>query len=162
MNQVRIVISYNGQWEQLPDGSQRFVGSDNKGMYVSKNMTYEELVAIVHTIVKYDVNKFNVDLDQYQSFLAYNEMNNYPNHEVDNEANNEQVDDLENVDEERTQIQTQGRHVQGVSCTVPNMLGTSEVRHNITVSDSDNTITWVIPGADSYSFGIGRSSTLAT
>ncbi|KAI9199956.1 hypothetical protein LWI28_000826 [Acer negundo] len=262
MNRVRIVISYNGQWEQLPDGSQRFVGSNNKGMYVSKNMTYEELVAIVHTIVKYDVNKFNVDLasvsivlgstcrtfirnnddvqfmlgedrvipqvcvsltqrtpgdvigndipppentQQFGSFSGsnqlypqrsfaesgenmcgvppvavdqvvepqfgdvfgcrieqYNEMNNYPNHEVDNEANNEQVDDLENVDEERTQIQTQGRHVQVVSCIVPNMPGTSEVRHNITVSDSDNMITWVIPGADSYSFGIGRSSTLAT
>ncbi|KAI9156901.1 hypothetical protein LWI28_013811 [Acer negundo] len=92
----------------------------------------------------------------------YNEMNNYPNHEVDNEANNEHVDDLEYMDEERTQIQTQGRHVQGVSCTVPNIPGTSEVRHNITVSNSDNTITWVIPGADSYSFGIGRSSILAT
>ena len=62
MNRVRIVISYNGRWEQLPDRSQRFVGSDNQGMYVSRNMTYEELVAIVHTIVKYDVNKFNVDL----------------------------------------------------------------------------------------------------
>ncbi|KAI9177565.1 hypothetical protein LWI28_016719 [Acer negundo] len=262
MNRVRIVISYNGRWEQLPDGSQRFVGSDNQGMYVSKNMTYKELVAIVHTIVKYDVNKFNVDLasisivpgsicrtfirnnddvqfmlgedrvipqvcvsltqrtpgdvigndipppentHQFGSFSGsnqlypqrsfaesgenmcgvppvavdqvvepqfgdvfgcrieqYNEMNNYPNHEVDNEANNEQVNDLENVDEEPTQIQTQGRHVQGVSCTVPNMPGTSEVRHNIIVSDSDNTIMWVIPGADSYSFGIGRSSTLAT
>ena len=62
MNRVRIVISYNGRWEQLHDRSQRFVGSDNQGMYVSRNMTYEELVAIVHTIVKYDVNKFNVDL----------------------------------------------------------------------------------------------------
>ena len=29
---------------------------------MSKNMTYEELVAIVHIIVKYDVNKFNVEL----------------------------------------------------------------------------------------------------
>ena len=29
---------------------------------MSRNMTYEELVAIVHTIVNYDVNKFNVDL----------------------------------------------------------------------------------------------------
>ena len=29
---------------------------------MSKNMTYEELVAIVHTIVNYDVNKYNVDL----------------------------------------------------------------------------------------------------
>ena len=62
MNRVRIVISYNGRWEQFPDGSQRFIGSDNRGMYVSKNMTYEELVAIVHTIVNYDVNKYNVDL----------------------------------------------------------------------------------------------------
>jgi hypothetical protein len=62
MDRVRIVISYNGRWEQLPDGSQRFIGSDNRGMYVSKNMTYDELVAIVHTIVNYDVNRFNVDL----------------------------------------------------------------------------------------------------
>ena len=62
MNQVRIVISYNGRWEQLSDGSQRFVGSNNWGMYVSRNMTYKELVVIMHTIVKYDVNKFNVDL----------------------------------------------------------------------------------------------------
>ncbi|KAI9154603.1 hypothetical protein LWI28_028690 [Acer negundo] len=214
MNRVRIVISYNGRWEQLPDGSQRFVGFDNQGMYMSKNMTYEELVAIVHTIVKYDRIAGDVigndipppeNTQQFGSFSGrnqvypqksfaksgenmcgvlpvavdqvvepqfgdmfgcrieqYNEMNNYPNHEVDNEANNKQVNDLENVDEEPTQIQTQGRHVQGVSCTVPNMHGISKVRHNITVFDSDNTITWVILKADSYSFGIGRSSTLAT
>ena len=62
MDRVRIVISYNDRWEQLPDESQRFVGSDNRGMYVSKKMTYEELVEIVYTIVKYDVNRFNVDL----------------------------------------------------------------------------------------------------
>ena len=62
MDRVRIVISYNGRWEKLPNESQRFVGSDNRGMYVSKNMTYEESVAIVHSIVKYDVNKFNIDL----------------------------------------------------------------------------------------------------
>ena len=29
---------------------------------MSKNMTYEKLVVIVHTIVNYDVNKYNVDL----------------------------------------------------------------------------------------------------
>ena len=62
MNRVRIVISYNGRWDQLPDGSQRFVGSDNRGMYVSNNMSYEELVTIVQTIVNYDVNKYNVEL----------------------------------------------------------------------------------------------------
>ena len=38
-------------------------------MYVSKNMTYEELVAIVHTILKYDVNKFNVDLSSISIVL---------------------------------------------------------------------------------------------
>ncbi|KAK4838645.1 hypothetical protein QYF36_015314 [Acer negundo] len=263
MNRVRIVISYNGRWEQLPDGSQRFVGSDNQGMYVSKDMTYEELVAIVHTIVNYDVNKFNIDLSsisivpgstcrtfirndndvqfmlgedrvipqvcvsvtertagnvigndipplentqQLGSFSGsnqvftqrsategggnmcgvppvavdhedlvepqfgdvfgcrneqYNEQNNYPNPEVDNEANNEQVndrvDDLQNVDEDPAQIETRGRHVQGVSCTPLDMPGPSEVRYNVTAS-----ATWVIPGADSYSFGIDTTSTLAT
>ncbi|KAK3193536.1 hypothetical protein Dsin_024846 [Dipteronia sinensis] len=40
------------------------------------------------------------------------------------------------------------------------MPGTSEVRHNVSAYDSDNATTWVIPGADSYSFGIGRSSTM--
>ncbi|KAK4844766.1 hypothetical protein QYF36_024189 [Acer negundo] len=159
-------------------------------MYVSKNMTYEELVAIVYTIVKYDVNKFIVHMSSISIVLGstchifirndndiqfmlregrmipqYNEQNNEQNndlnHEVDNEANNEHVDDLENVNAEPTQIQTRRRRVQGVSCTALDMPRTSEVRHNVTTSDSDNATTWVIPGADSYSFGIGRSSTLA-
>ena len=235
-----------------------------QGMYVSRNMTYEELVAIVHTIVKYDVNKFNVDLasisivpgstcrtfirndDDVQFMLGedrvipqvcvsltertardlirndihpaentqqlgsfsgsnrvftqrsateggenvcgvplvavdhanvvepefgdvfgcpieqYNEQYTEQNHEVDNEANNVQVDDLENVDEDPAQIQRRGRHVEGVSCSAPDMPGTSEVRHHVIASDSDNARTWVIPGAYSYSFGIGRSSTLAS
>ncbi|KAK3184741.1 hypothetical protein Dsin_032027 [Dipteronia sinensis] len=216
-------------------------------MYVSKNMTYKELVAIVHTIVKYDANKFNVDLqsisivpgttcrtfirndDDVQFMLGedrgdpsssnqvftqrsatgggenmcivppvvvdhadvvepqfndyfgcriemndeqnnelYNEQNtepnieqnNDPNHEVDNKANNDQVDDLENMDEKPVQIQTCGRRVQGVSFTTPDMHRTSEVRHNVTASDSDNATTWVIPRVDLYLFAIGRSSTL--
>ncbi|KAK0578664.1 hypothetical protein LWI29_014015 [Acer saccharum] len=265
MDQVRIIISYNGRWEHLPVGSQRFVGSDNRGMYVSKNMTYEELVAIVHTIVMYDVNKFNVDLssisivpgsicrtfirndDDVQFMLGedrvipqvcvsvterttgdvigddiplpentqqlgsfsgsnqvftqrsdtecrgnmcgvppievdhadivepqfgdmvgcrieqYNEQYNHPNHDVDNETNNEQVDDFQNVDEEPEpeEIQRRGRRVQRVSCTATDMPGTSEVRCNVTPSDFDNVTTWVIPGADSYSFGVGTSSILA-
>ena len=81
---------------------------------------------------------------------------------MDNEANNVQVDDLENVDEDPAQIQRRGRHVEGVSCSAPDMPGTSEVRHHVIASDSDNARTWVIPGADSYSFGITRSSTLAS
>ena len=219
MDRVTIVISYNGRWEQLPDGSQRFIGSDNRGMYVSKNMTYDELVAIVHTIVNYDVNRFNVDLSsisivpgstcrtlirndddvqfmlgedrvipqvcvsvtemtagdvigndipfpentqQFGSFSGsnqvftqrsdserrgsmfgvppvevvhanmvgcrveqYNEQNNeqdnqqynqqynHPNHDVEYETNNEQVDDFQNVDEEAEpeEIQSRGRRV---------------------------------------------------
>ncbi|KAK3221883.1 hypothetical protein Dsin_008908 [Dipteronia sinensis] len=282
MNRVRIVISYNGRWEQLPDGSQRFVGSDNQGMYVSKNMSYEELVSIVHTVVKYDVNKYNVDLqsisivpgatcrtfvrndDDVQFMLGedrvipqvcvslieratgdvirndilalentqpfgsasssnqvftqrsateggenicvvqpvmvdhadvgepqfddvfgcrfemndgryneqyneqYNEMYNEentepklgPNQEVDNEANIDLIDHVENTDGDHVQIQRRERRVEGVSCTGADMPGTSEVRHNVFADDFDNTTTWVIPGADSYSFGIGRSTTL--
>ena len=40
-------------------------------------------------------------------FRSFNEQN----HEVDNEANNVQVDDLANVDEEPAQIQRRGRRV---------------------------------------------------
>ncbi|KAI9195630.1 hypothetical protein LWI28_016769 [Acer negundo] len=91
----------------------------------------------------------------------YNEENNYPNPEVDNEANNEQVndrvDDLQNMDEDPAQIETRGRHVQGVSCTLLDMPGPSEVRYNVTASAA-----LVIPGADSYSFDIDTTSTLAT
>ncbi|KAK3194252.1 hypothetical protein Dsin_025562 [Dipteronia sinensis] len=272
MNCVRIVISYNGRWEQLPDSSQRFVGSDNQGMYVSKNMTYEELMSIVHTVVKYDVNKYSVDLqsisivldttcctflrddDDVQFMLGedrvipqvcvilyeraigdgigneipphentqqfgsasgsnqvftqrsatedggnicaippvvvddcnqpvvepqfddvfgcriemyndiYNELNTEPNvrpnEEVDNEANILPVDHVENIDKEPAQIQRRGRHIQGVSYTAGDMPGTSEVCHNVSADDSDNATMWVIPGADSYSFGTGRSNTL--
>ena len=296
MDRVRIVISYNGRWEQLPDGSQRFVGSDNRGMYVSRNMTYEELVAIVHTIVNYDVNRFNVDLSsisivpgstcrtlirndddvqfmlgedrvipqvcvsliertnrdvigsdipplentqQFGSFSGsnqvftqrsdserrgsmfgvppvevdhaniveprfgdmvgcrvqqyteqyneqnneqnnqqyneqnneqnneqdnqqYNEQYNHPNHDAEYETNNEHVDDFQNLDEEADpeEIQRRGRRVHRVSCTATDIPGTSEVRCNVTQPDSDNATTWVIPGADSYSFGVGTSNNL--
>ncbi|KAK3188752.1 hypothetical protein Dsin_028313 [Dipteronia sinensis] len=40
------------------------------------------------------------------------------------------------------------------------MPGTSEVRHNVSADNSDNTTIRVIPGADSYSFGIGKRRTL--
>ncbi|KAI9178573.1 hypothetical protein LWI28_028048 [Acer negundo] len=80
---------------------------------------------------------------------------------MDNDANNEQVDDMQNVDEEPEQIQPHGRRVQGVSYTAPDMAGTSEVRYNITASDSDNVTTWIVPGADAYSFGTCTSNTFA-
>ncbi|KAK0594523.1 hypothetical protein LWI29_005349 [Acer saccharum] len=104
---------------------------------------------------------FGCQIEQYDA--QYNEQNNYnyPNHEVDNEANNEQVDDLQNADEEPAQMQTHGRRVEGVSGTAPKLPGTSEVRYNVTASESVNATTWVFPGVDSYSFGTSRSSILA-
>ncbi|KAK3198741.1 hypothetical protein Dsin_022156, partial [Dipteronia sinensis] len=257
---------------------QRFVGSDNQGIYVSKNMSYEKLMSIVHTVVKYDVNKYNVNLQSIsivpgptcrtfvridndvqfmlgkdrvipQVFVSlieratgdviqndihapentqqfgsasgsnqvftqrsateggenicvvepvvvnhadvgepqfvyvfgcrfemndgryneqYNEMYNEqntkpnlgPNQEVDNKAYIDLVDHVKNTDEDHVQIQICGRRVEGVSCTGADMPSTSEVRHNISADDSDNTTTWVILRADSYSFGIDRSTTL--
>ncbi|KAK3218433.1 hypothetical protein Dsin_012403 [Dipteronia sinensis] len=62
MDRVRIVISHNGRSEQLVDESQRYVRSDNQELYVSKNMTFEELLARVQSIVKYDPIKYNIDL----------------------------------------------------------------------------------------------------
>ncbi|KAK3221863.1 hypothetical protein Dsin_008888 [Dipteronia sinensis] len=141
-------------------------------MYVSKNMTNEELVLIVHTIEKYDVSKYIVDLqsisivpsttcrtflrndDDVQFMLREDQV--IPQ-EVDNEANIDLVDHVENSDEEPVQIQ---RPIQGVSCTGADMPGTSEVRHNVSANDSYNTTTWVITKADSYSFVIGISRTL--
>src|SRR5579862_7438701 len=104
-------------------------------------------------------NEQNNEQDNQQ----YNEQYNHPNHDVEYETNNEQVDDFQNLDEEAEpeEIQRRGRRVQKVSCTATDMLGTSEVRCNVTQSDSDNATTWVIPGADSYSFGVGTSSNLA-
>ncbi|KAK2663013.1 hypothetical protein Ddye_001587 [Dipteronia dyeriana] len=62
MDRVRIVISYNGRRKQLPDENQRYLGSDNQGLYVSKNLSYDELVSIVQTIVKFDENKYSAEL----------------------------------------------------------------------------------------------------
>ncbi|KAK3230341.1 hypothetical protein Dsin_002222 [Dipteronia sinensis] len=107
-----------------------------------------------------------MNIGQYNEMYndMYNEQNTEPNlgpnQKVDNEANIDQIDHVENSDEERVQIQRRGRRVQGVNCTGADMSGTFEVRHNISADDSDNTTTWGIPGADSYSFGIGRSRTL--
>ncbi|KAK0581800.1 hypothetical protein LWI29_018167 [Acer saccharum] len=137
-------------------------------MYMSKNMTYEGLVAIVHTIVMYDVNKFNVDLSSI-SIVPSSTCRTFIRNDNDiqfmlgEDRVIPQVDDFQNVDEkpEPEEIQRRGRRVQRVSYTATDMPGTSEVRCNVTPSDSDNATTWVIPGADSYSFGVGTSSILA-
>ncbi|KAK3189689.1 hypothetical protein Dsin_029250 [Dipteronia sinensis] len=63
MDRVRILISYNGRWNELPDGSQRYVGAINKGVYVRKNLTYEELLGVVKAIVKHDPNRYEIDIE---------------------------------------------------------------------------------------------------
>ncbi|KAK2647863.1 hypothetical protein Ddye_015352 [Dipteronia dyeriana] len=284
MDRVRIVISYNGRWKQLPDESQRFFGFDNQGMYVSKNMTYEELVSIVQTVVKYNVNKYIVDLQsisiapgttcrtfirndddvlfilgedmvipqvcvsliekvttnviaedtpargntqQFQSsgrsnqlFIErsgneeqqnmsgvppkvadhgyivgpqldeffgcqietndgqfnhqYNEMyndmnnkqNNEPNfgpiHEVANEANLHMANNVakNEKDEEPVQTEKRARRVHRCSSSVVDIARTSDVWPTVIEANSDNVITWVILGAESYSFSMGGSRKL--
>ncbi|KAK2646767.1 hypothetical protein Ddye_021962 [Dipteronia dyeriana] len=246
MDRVRIVISYNGRWEQLPDGNQRYLGSDNQGLYVSKNLSYDELVSNVQTIVKFDENKYSADLysksigpgttcrtfirnnddvqfmlgenrvipqvcvslierpagggigediphrDNTQQFRSSeNEEDNeddkepvqterrvrhvhrfsssapdivetLPNVGVIHEGNFNSVENEEDNEDDKEPVQTERRvrHVHRFSSSAPDIVETSEVRANITPYDSDNTTTWVIPGAESYSFGMGGSRNL--
>ncbi|KAK2661776.1 hypothetical protein Ddye_000350 [Dipteronia dyeriana] len=90
----------------------------------------------------------------------HNEQNTAPNvgpiHEVDNEGNFNSVDNVENNedDEEPAQTERSVRRVHIFSSSAPDIAWTSEVRANVTLDDYDNATTWVIPGAESYSFGI--------
>ena len=62
MDLVRMLISYNGRWEELSHGSQRYVGAVNKGILMQKNLTYEELLGVVQSIVKHDQNKYVIEM----------------------------------------------------------------------------------------------------
>ncbi|KAK2653548.1 hypothetical protein Ddye_013404 [Dipteronia dyeriana] len=184
MNRVRIIISYNGRREQLPYGNQRFLGTDNQGMYVSKSMTYQELVSIVETVVKYDVDKYSDDLlcismvpettcrtfirndDDVQFMLGEDrvipqnsEQNVGPTQQMDDEEKLHPVDNVANNEEEEKAVEPERRATreQRFTYSATNVDGTSKVRPNLTTFDSDNVRTWVISRAQSYSFGIGGS-----
>ncbi|KAK2640291.1 hypothetical protein Ddye_028086 [Dipteronia dyeriana] len=73
--------------------------------------------------------------------------------QVDNVGNNED-------NEELVQMERPARRLQRFSSNAPDIAGTSEVHANVTPDDSDNALMWVIPGAKSYSFGIGGSRNL--
>ncbi|KAK3219033.1 hypothetical protein Dsin_013003 [Dipteronia sinensis] len=203
MDRVRILISYNGRWNELPDGSQRYVGAINKGVYVRKNLTYEELLGVVKAIVKHDHNRYEIDIesisvgpdstcrtmiaddDDVQFLLGedkvipkvcvtlverrYEErvmgediqINQTPveTRQSDNNAVHDsyeavdldaphtgphfdhdlepQLDDRFDIGYGPEQHDASGRRVEG--------------EHNI--SSSNNQITWVIPGSESFSFG---------
>ncbi|KAK3193068.1 hypothetical protein Dsin_024378 [Dipteronia sinensis] len=62
MDSVRMLISYNERWEELPHGSQRYVGAVNKEILVQKNLTYEELLRVFQSIVKLDQNKYVIEI----------------------------------------------------------------------------------------------------
>ncbi|KAK2653290.1 hypothetical protein Ddye_013146 [Dipteronia dyeriana] len=219
-------------------------------MYVSNSKTYQELVSIVETVVKYDVDKYSADLqcismvsgttcrtfirnvdyvqfmlgedrvippvcvsvierveggfigeeisrrDNTQQFQSssgikqlfpesrenlcgvppefnhhyndfYNDINNEQNSEpnvrptqqMDDEENLHSVDNVANNEEEKMAVEPERRatRVQIFTYSAAVVAGTSEVRPNLTTCDSDNVKTWVIPGAQSYSFGISGS-----
>ncbi|KAK2634777.1 hypothetical protein Ddye_029569 [Dipteronia dyeriana] len=67
-------------------------------------------------------------------------------HLVDNVANNKE-------DEEPFETKRRARRVHRCSSTTVDIVGTYEVRPNVTPADSENATMWVIPGAESYSFG---------
>ncbi|KAK2639061.1 hypothetical protein Ddye_026856 [Dipteronia dyeriana] len=100
----------------------------------------------------------------------YNDMNNewnnepynLPIHEVANEPNLHPIHNVANneEDEEPFEMKRRTRHVHRCSSTAVDIAGTSEVQPDVTPADSENARTWVIPGAESYSFGIGGSRNL--
>ncbi|KAK2656245.1 hypothetical protein Ddye_009297 [Dipteronia dyeriana] len=126
-------------------------------------MTYEELMSIVQTVVKYDVNKYIVDLQSISivpgttccTFIRNDDDVLFILEEdrVIPQANNEE-------DEELVQTERRARRVHKCSSSAVDIVGTSEDRPNVTPADSDNVTTWVIPEAESYSFGMGGSRNL--
>ncbi|KAK2655129.1 hypothetical protein Ddye_008181, partial [Dipteronia dyeriana] len=96
-----------------------------------------------------------------------NDRNNGPNvgliHEVDNEVNLLLVDNIKNNEEDEEPIQIERRRARRLhrySYSATDIAGISEVGPNVIAADSDNATMWVIPGAESYSFGMGGSRNL--
>ena len=201
MDHVRMLISYNGRWNELPDVSERYVGALNKGVYVRKNLTYEELLGVVKAIVKYDLNRYEIDIqsisvgpdstcrtmiaddDDIQFLLGEDkvilkvcvtlverrceehvigddfEMNQ--NHVETRQSNNVVHDSYEAIEVDAPHTVPQ------FDCQLEQPLddrydtGDGPEQHHTSgrrvegefISSSNNTITWVIPGSESFSFG---------
>ncbi|KAK2658952.1 hypothetical protein Ddye_005485 [Dipteronia dyeriana] len=88
------------------------------------------------------------DINTELNVRAIDEENLHP---VDNVANNDE-------EEHPVESKRRARRVHRFSCSAPDLAGTFEVRANVTPYDSDST--WVIPGAESYSFGMSGSKNL--
>ncbi|KAK2662584.1 hypothetical protein Ddye_001158 [Dipteronia dyeriana] len=94
-------------------------------MYVSKNMTYEELMSIVQTVVKYNVNKYIVDLQSISIVLGTTCRTFIRNDNVGMPT-----------------VSTGFDRFWFLFGTAVDIAETSEVRPNVTEVDSDNDITW--------------------
>ncbi|KAK2642037.1 hypothetical protein Ddye_023800 [Dipteronia dyeriana] len=142
-------------------------------MYMSRNMTYEELVSIVQTIVKYDMNKYITDLQS----ISINPETACGSNQLFTERSG--IDGRENLcgvppevvyhgdivgaqleDEEPFETERCVRRVHRCSSTALDIAGISEVQPNKTTADSENATRWVIPGVESNSFGMGGSRNL--
>lgn len=58
---VRILISYEGQW-RTTQGHWSFNGQKTKGMIVSKDLTYDELVEILGHSLMVDESQYDLDM----------------------------------------------------------------------------------------------------
>ncbi|KAK2659713.1 hypothetical protein Ddye_006246 [Dipteronia dyeriana] len=145
MDRVRIVITYNIRWEQSPievKGKSNQLFTDGSGIDGRENLCGVPFEAVDHG----DIVEPQLDDD----FGCQIEPNLHP---VDNVANNVE-------DEEPFEMERRARRVHRCSSTAVDIAGTSEVRPNVTLDDSENATTWIIPGAESYSFGMGGSRNL--
>ncbi|KAK2646213.1 hypothetical protein Ddye_021408 [Dipteronia dyeriana] len=108
-----------------------------------------------------EMNMYN-DMNNERNNERNNEPHNLPIHEVANEPNFHPVHNVVNneEDEEPFERESRARRVHRCSSTAVHIAGTSEVRPDVTPSDSENARTWVIPGAESYSFGMDGSRNL--
>ncbi|KAK2633791.1 hypothetical protein Ddye_028583 [Dipteronia dyeriana] len=140
MDQVRLVISYNGRWEQLPYGSgsnQLFTersGIDGRQNLCGVPPEVGDHGDIVGAQLDDDFS-CQIELNAGQYNHQYNEMYNDMNNKRNNESHNLPIHEMSAVD----------------------IAGTSKVRSDVTSADSENVRTLVILGAESYSFGMGGS-----
>ena len=59
---VRLLISYEGQWRTVKQGLWSFEGQKAKGITVSKDITFHELVERLHSILMIDGSQYDLDI----------------------------------------------------------------------------------------------------
>lgn len=62
MSQVRVLVMYDGKWFCSPSGYYLYSGGQTKGIIVSDDITYKELVDRLYGIVKVDTNEYVITM----------------------------------------------------------------------------------------------------